>query len=614
MDQLLRHGLIVGLVATTVMFSNLGGSQLWDRDEPRNAGCALEMMTRGDWVTPVFNDELRTHKPVLLYWLIMSAYQVLGVSEFAARFWSAALAVGTALCTYAIGRRLFHPRAGLWSGVIMGTTLMGTVAGRAATPDSVLIFCGTLALTIYVYGVFGGKPRQADSLALAPLQQPHVYFPQRPLVILAIYAAMGLGVLAKGPVGLVLPCAVIGMFLLIARQPEHPAGEVLGWRARCLRACAVFQPLHFLRTCWSMRPLTALFVVGAIALPWYAWAGLRTDGEFLRGFFLDHNLGRATTSLEGHGGSFIYYPVAILVGFFPWSVLVVPVVVDLVGRLRDPSRTRPAALVFLICWVGVYVGLFTLARTKLPSYVTPCYPALALLTGSFIHRWTTGLVLGPELWRRLALVTYTVIGVILLAALTVAAHYYLPGDEWLGAIGAVPVVGGIAGLWLLQRNQIQRAMVVFAGSAAVFVTLLFGGAAARVSRHQQYAELLAAIEPADAVVASFGALEPSWVFYAKRPIEELHFSGEARPGRAWVETNGVWHTRSYRGVSELAASHRACYFITTERHADRLRSLLPESFTVLTEVPYFLKEDRVLLIGRGSEDRMARSAGDSTSR
>ena len=138
MKPIVWHYLLIVSVAVVVLFTNLDGARLWDRDEPRNAGCALEMMQRGDWVVPIFNDQLRDAKPVLLYWLIMTAYSIFGVNEFAARFWSAALAVATVLATYHIGRRLFHAKVGLWSAIILSTSLMFDVAGRAATPDSVL--------------------------------------------------------------------------------------------------------------------------------------------------------------------------------------------------------------------------------------------------------------------------------------------------------------------------------------------------------------------------------------------------------------------------------------------------------------------------------------------
>jgi 4-amino-4-deoxy-L-arabinose transferase-like glycosyltransferase len=81
----LRQIALVTAVAAFVMLTNLGGPRLWDRDEPRNAGCAREMLTRNDWVVPTFDGELRTHKPVLLYWCIMTSYLSLGVNEFAAR-------------------------------------------------------------------------------------------------------------------------------------------------------------------------------------------------------------------------------------------------------------------------------------------------------------------------------------------------------------------------------------------------------------------------------------------------------------------------------------------------------------------------------------------------
>ena len=92
-----RHLCWLILLASVVFLTQLGEAKLWDRDEPRNARCAWEMLDRQDWVVPTFNDELRTHKPILLYWLTMSSYIVFGVNEFGARFASAFLAIGTVL-------------------------------------------------------------------------------------------------------------------------------------------------------------------------------------------------------------------------------------------------------------------------------------------------------------------------------------------------------------------------------------------------------------------------------------------------------------------------------------------------------------------------------------
>ena len=154
--MLLRHQAWIILVAGVVFFAGLGRPRLWDDDETKNARCAQEMLVRGDWVVPTFNFRLRPDKPALFYWLAMISYQLLGTTELAARFPSALLAVGTSLATYHLGRRLFRPEVGLWAGLAMATNLMFATIGRAATPDSTLIFCTTIALLAFVVGVGRG--------------------------------------------------------------------------------------------------------------------------------------------------------------------------------------------------------------------------------------------------------------------------------------------------------------------------------------------------------------------------------------------------------------------------------------------------------------------------
>jgi len=141
-----RWLIVVAAIAWLVFFTNLGGTRLWDRDEPRNAQCAWEMLSRRDWVVPTFNGELRGHKPALLYWLIMSAYWMFGKTEFAARFWSAMLSVGSCVLAADLIRRHTAGWAPLLSGAMLATSLMFGVAARAATPDAALIFCVTAAL------------------------------------------------------------------------------------------------------------------------------------------------------------------------------------------------------------------------------------------------------------------------------------------------------------------------------------------------------------------------------------------------------------------------------------------------------------------------------------
>lgn len=592
-------------------FTNLGATKLWDRDEPRNAGCAQEMLARGDWVVPVFNAELRTHKPVLLYWVTMAAYRVWGVNEFAARFGSACAGTITVLLTFFAGQRLWGLRAGWLAAMALASCLMFTVAARAATPDSVLIVCTTTALVAFLGSAFGAHHATtaagADA-ATTPAAWP--LFPREYAAAGFIYAAMALAVLAKGPVGVVLPCAVIGMYLLIARS----SGTVASW----------FAPAHFVRTLLHMRLGVALLMLAVVALPWYIWVGVRTDGAWLRGFLWEHNVNRAMAPMEGHSGPIIYYPLAMLVGFFPWSIFAVPVSWEL-WRGRSTPRQR-AALVFLLCWVGVYVGLFSLARTKLPSYITPIYPALALLTGWFLDRWLARRAIVGQRWMVAAFGTLLLVGLVVAVALPLAARRYFPGDEWLGLVGAVPILAGAAGCWAVMRDQRAWAVGMLVLVVVMLLALAFGWVAVRVSDHQRYGELVAAIHGGDGLpgravaavrpgesaaenetaaaaqrvrppvwlvrsgssalgsgadthVMSYRYLEPSWVFYLGQPIEAIQPQDGQR-------------------VEQRLAEHRRVCLIVAQRDWEQLRQTAPwaRSFHVIGHAPYFLRNQELLVV------------------
>ena len=572
---------ILVLVAGTVLFTNLGGPRLWDRDEPRNAGCAAEMLAANDWITPVFGEELRTHKPVLLYWFMMSAYAMFGVGEFGARFWSAVLGVGTVLLTYGIGRRLLNARAALWGGVILSSTIMFDVAGRAATPDSVLIFFCTLALAIYVWGAF---PVQSDE----PTQGKETlrqYFPNSWLVVAAMYGVMGIAVLGKGPIGLVIPTAVIGMFLLIMRLSKSDASEEVTWGVRLKRIAAVAHPVHFLKTCWMMRPLMAVGCALAVALPWYLWVGLRTDGEWLKGFFLDHNLHRATAPMEGHQGSVFFYLVAILIGFFPWSIFAMATILEVVRGIRQRTTWKPG-FIFLCCWMCVWVGLFTVVKTKLPSYVTPMYPAIALMMGAFFDRWFAGEAATSKLWPRISFGTLVTVGLGIMVALPIVSAYELPGEAWLGAVGLIPLIGGIVCLILHEKQRLPQAGVVMAITAVVFTTTLFAFVTQRIDRHQHIDRLLTTIyeNDSDPHIAAYFCREPSWVFYARRNVQFL---------------------ANADNVEEYLMENPGGFVISPVDRVDEIRKTLPSDYKVLGKAPYFLKDFDFVVLGSPSDERVA---------
>jgi 4-amino-4-deoxy-L-arabinose transferase-like glycosyltransferase len=576
-----RPLMLILLVSALCFFTRLGAPKLWDRDEPRNARCAWEMWERQDWVVPTFKDELRAHKPILLYWLMMTAYAAFGVNEFAARFWSAALATGTVVLTYSMGRRLFDRHVATWSAVILASTLMLNVAAHAATPDSALIFCTTLAMALFVRALPWPTDHAEAPCAVRPARLGQF------AAWTGAGIALGLGVLAKGPVGFVLPVAVWTLFLMLfsAQSPAAAAGDAApehpSRQNRLPRGLAPRLRVGHLAKCLgAWHPIWILSVMLVVAAPWYYLVGERTDGAWLREFFLEHNVSRAMQPMEGHSGNAIlYYPLAILVGFFPWSALTIPTALWIGGR-RCGAQYDPR-LGFLLTWAGVYIGAFSLASTKLPSYVTPTYPALALMVGHFVACWPLPSSQGPaRWWPRWSAATLIVVGLALVTALPWAASAYLPGEQWLGGVGLILLAGGLACLAAFRHDKLQSGMRRLAITAVCFVVAVFGWVAPRVSSHQQIQQLVAAAHRADprAPLASWGVHEPSWVYYAGHTVPLLHDDTPQQAREILVQKRG--------------------FLITTRQRYERLQRTVSDDATILASVPYFLKRDDLLLIGR----------------
>jgi 4-amino-4-deoxy-L-arabinose transferase-like glycosyltransferase len=587
---IIKPQLVLTFAAALVFFTNLGVPQLWDEDEPRNAACAREMLERGDWVVPTFNYELRTQKPVLLYWLMMASYSLFGVNEFSARFPSAVLAVGTTLVTFHLGRLLFNVRAGMLAGLMMATCLMFGVAGRAATPDSCLIFFTSLSLLAFVWAVSrrpcatgsasvfsdtGGARGTHENTASARgtrWKQNRDFLPRRWIQFALIYSAMALAVLAKGPIGLALPVAIIGLFLLLVHQEREETATSrlarLGLFAR-----------RFAATTWSMQPLTIVLVTVAIAAPWYLLVGFRTGGEWTRGFFGTENLARFQNTMEGHSGPVVYYLVAILIGFFPWSI-VLPAGVWFSVRSAFGRAGRHPSHLLLVCWAGIWIGLFSLASTKLPSYVLPAYPALALMTASFVDRWLAEPACVPRWLMHTAWGSLVVIGIGMAVGLPLAARQLLPGEELIGLSGLIPLTGGVLALILFQCRRNSQAIAAVAAMAILFSATLFAGIAVRASRHQNSESLIEMAQQQsghDARFATFAHPESSIIYYARSRVERFD-----EPG----------------AVARFISGSINGYIITNDDRWDELRSHLPADVTVVARQPRFLKDGEVLLLGR----------------
>src|SRR5262249_27658145 len=203
-----------------------------------------------------------------LYWLQVGAYRTFGVGEFAARLPSALAALAAVLLTYELGRRLFDPLTGLLGGLVLASAALFSAAAHFANPDPLPCACTVLTFLGWWQALDGGGA----------------------LWFVVAGAAAGLGVLAKGPVAIVLPGGAVGLFLLWSR---------------------------WLGLLWDRRVGWAVLACGLVFGPWYAWVGVETKAEFLRGFLLTHNVGRYVGAMEGHRGGPYYYPLVLAGGVAP---------------------------------------------------------------------------------------------------------------------------------------------------------------------------------------------------------------------------------------------------------------------------------------------------------
>jgi 4-amino-4-deoxy-L-arabinose transferase-like glycosyltransferase len=317
---------------------------LIDRDEPRFAEASREMIQRGDYVVPYFNNQVRLDKPPLAYWVQAASYHVFGENDFAARFPSAVAAALVAVSIPVRGLRIGGERVGWRAAIIFTLCLQTFVHAKAAVADMWLALFVSIAH-------WSGLELLRDGLTNAHHQHPerkhqisHWWF--------LFYVSLALGFLAKGPIA---------------------------WVPLITVACTIFYAPN-LQLSRRFKFVRGILLMLAIIATWGIPALIRTHGEFLRIGIGRHVIGRSLGAMEGHGwnslGGYILllplYFVTVFVSFFPWSIKL-PSLLKRLWHKRDNIDNylfSGAAIIFII---------FSLIKTKLPHYTLPAFGLLALL-------------------------------------------------------------------------------------------------------------------------------------------------------------------------------------------------------------------------------------------
>ncbi|MDA8123397.1 MAG: glycosyltransferase family 39 protein [Deltaproteobacteria bacterium] len=513
-------------------FSALGTMPLLEPDEGRYAEIPREMLATGDFVTPHLNGVVYLEKPPLFYWGNAFSMAVFGENEFAARFFTAAVSVAGILLTYWMGAELAGWRTGLFSSVVLSTSLYYYAIGRLNTLDMTL----ALALLLAVFPAYLYLSGRRES-------RRYLHFS---------YAAAGFAFLAKGLVGVFFPAAILLCWLVFSRRHRE-----------ILRAVSLPGILLFL----------------AIALPWVVLVQ-RENPDFLWFFFVHEQFLRYTTKIHRRVEPFWFFLPVVIGGFVPWIAFLRRVV--LAARGAGAKFLPREEMTFLLSWILFIFLFFSFSGSKLPTYVTPIFPPLAVLFGRGLDMWAEREDGAVRCRSPLAL-----------AALIAAAILWLPqlsrhpvdASAWTRA-ASLPVI--LILLWgsiplFLRRLGAERVVLLSFLVLALFLTSLNRPAGAYIGSYKSakgLAEAISAsIRPGD-VVAQYGVYRQGVPFYTKRRcvlVEEVgelefgatrakdradYFPGSADFQRLWESGTRVFcvfNRHAMPLIREKFPSHRLLY-------------------------------------------------------
>jgi 4-amino-4-deoxy-L-arabinose transferase-like glycosyltransferase len=340
-----------GIVILVSSFANLGAIGLVGPDEPRYAWIARAMAESGDWVTPRLWGVPWFEKPILYYWAAAIGFWLHLSAEWAARLPSAFAALGAAVAIARFAWRYYGSDEDLFASpallapVIFAASVAGIGFARAATPDMLFSAAITLAMVCA-----GSVLRRAGSLRVPEGVRPQTE--KYELATLFLWGAcLGLGVLAKGPAAVILAGGAVGIWALATFQ----------WRA----AIRLAHPLAIAAFC-------------VVALPWYVLCALRNP-DFLHVFIFQHNFERYLTPLFQHKQPFWFFAPITILALLPWSAFLIAALQGALRLWREKSWKDSPGF-FVACWALFPIVFFSFSQSKLPSYILPAVPALALVT------------------------------------------------------------------------------------------------------------------------------------------------------------------------------------------------------------------------------------------
>jgi 4-amino-4-deoxy-L-arabinose transferase-like glycosyltransferase len=502
-------GLLVGLTMP-LFFLKLGGAGLVDPDEPYYAVPALEMLKSGSWLVPVFRGQPWFDKPIFFYWIVLGAFKAFGVTEWAARLGSALAGFGGAVAVATLSPFGWRKNgAHVLASIVLATSLEYAFLARSAVTDMTL----TLFLTLRFLAI--ARHLESGRLIFAACGG----------------AAFGLGVLTKGPVGIVVPAVAVAAYGLATRRRELLAPKALA-------------------------VATAGFA--ATALPWYAYM-FAAHRELVVDVFLgQENLGRFVNA--EHAQFPLFYVAVLAAGLMPWSAALPAALLRAFNAARrgDERSGASPGPVYALCWFAAVLGVFSLSASKLLTYILPAFPAAAFLIADYWRdalapRGTrTRVSTGAQIvaWTGAAIA----VGVVVAALASAGGGRYDATLPPMYGLALVLVAGAIAAVVAVRFGSLAVFAGVQAASTVAIVLFVVCVALPRLDGSLSTKSLVARLATSGLsgqVVGAYRVRDVSLDFYLGRTLARENDTSElvervrSDPGKLWVARP--------RDVDELAA-------------------------------------------------------------
>ncbi|HZQ60208.1 MAG TPA: phospholipid carrier-dependent glycosyltransferase, partial [Casimicrobiaceae bacterium] len=424
-------GILLILIIASAWLANIGHRVLQHPDEGRYAEIAREMSASGDWVTPRLNDLKYFEKPPLQYWLMAATFDVFGASAATARLWPVLAGLAAVVAIAYAGHALGGAPLAWSAGIALAGMLWQVALSQILTLDAMLSALLAIGFAGFVVA------QRAESTAV-----------QRRHAMWITWAAMAGATLTKGLIGLVLPGAALVLYMLIARD------------------FALWRRLHL---------GSGLLIYLLLTAPWFIAVSL-ANPEFAQFFFVHEHFQRFLTTTHRRTGSIAYFVPLLGVGALPWITLLL-FNVHRAWREGVPNALGFSWQRFALVWAAFVFVFFSASGSKLPSYILPMFPPLALVAGWLLLRL-------PAARLRVAVLPLMVIGIgLALAALTaypqLSASFVddrqptpalLQFGAWVKTALAIAAVGGIAAYAAFRRTTLRAR---FAGAVALSLSTLF---------------------------------------------------------------------------------------------------------------------------------------------